>query len=524
MSDVNIGESANDGTGDPLRDAFAKVNETNRTNSTDIGSLKSSVGINTLTLNDLAGTAAQRDLNLYTNPISIAINPNDEGAAVSNVPAGATGESASVQVFKHGFETTQVFYFADGQKWERTYAAGDWGAWKPMGAITVNITSNTGVADRDANTWVLGNAAYIITSALISNTPPEGAARSNVTAMVGVTTTGNRIEQTWYEGDSIFNRVSVDGGQNWSEYKETLSDEWVVNNISLLSAGQRNFDSHKDTGVIYTLDGSSVVSNGPQGGATYLGQFVNEEISNDITKQTYWNDESKLQPYTRIFIVSDNTWTPWVRTNHGNIGALGEEHIVAFGDSIMYGTGSTEASEKSMLAVAQARLGYTADNLAIGASQMSPFNTNKPDENFSEFAVSKSVEIAAASIIFIFYGVNDHNRDVPLGTLASSDEQTFYGAMEVGYSAIFNTNPQARVVFGTPLRGSNPSDLNQLGLTVEDYADAIRAFCQKYALQVVDLGRNVGINEKTAATLTTDGLHPNDDGYVLMGKYLGTQL
>ena len=62
------------------------------------------------------------------------------------------------------------------------------------------------------------------------------------------------------------------------------------------------------------------------------------------------------------------------------------------------------------------------------------------------------------------------------------------------------------------------------GITLEDYVNQIRKIAPQYGLPVLDLYETSAINRETLASLTDDGLHPNDQGHHILAHEIGAFL
>ncbi len=126
-------------------------------------------------------------------------------------------------------------------------------------------------------------------------------------------------------------------------------------------------------------------------------------------------------------------------------------------------------------------------------------------------------------------GTNDFKLNVPLGTLGiigdtTFDDTTFYGAFRKAIEYILTNSPTIRLVLMTPLQRDNSgydvNYTNSAGCKLIDYVNAVKAVGEMYGLPVCDMYANSGFTKKTLSTYTMDGLHPNDTGYLRMGRYL----
>lgn len=129
--------------------------------------------------------------------------------------------------------------------------------------------------------------------------------------------------------------------------------------------------------------------------------------------------------------------------------------------------------------------------------------------------------------VTVFGGTNDYGVSIELGTPASTEKTTFYGALKVLCAGLVTKYPSQRIVFITPLQrdwqgGGQVAGVgaNGLGYTLIDYCDAIKAVCRDYAIPVLDLYAESGITITNITTWSADRLHPNAAGHIRIGKQL----
>jgi lysophospholipase L1-like esterase len=147
---------------------------------------------------------------------------------------------------------------------------------------------------------------------------------------------------------------------------------------------------------------------------------------------------------------------------------------------------------------------------------------NNPESygNFMTLAQSLS---RAVDVVLVMGGVNDVWFNTPMGELGSTDNTTFYGAMEELCQFFMNNYPAKQIAFITPTEQNNANcnGSNTTGLTATDFAHAIKKVCAKYAIPVYDANSMCGIyplNAVNAAVYTTDNLHLNDSGQKRLGQ------
>ena len=163
----------------------------------------------------------------------------------------------------------------------------------------------------------------------------------------------------------------------------------------------------------------------------------------------------------------------------------------------------------------------------------------KKDSNTTNSFINRySTVDKNADIVLVFGGTNDYGKNIPLGTLDSTDNTTFYGALKEIGEYLIDTFAGKPVIFSTPLMRVSPCDgrttesypaneqKNDLGLKLEDYVNAMIQVCNMYAIPICDLYHNSGLNprNRTSTIYTTcfaDGIHPNNKGYEIIGKKIG---
>jgi len=93
---INIGAAANDGTGDPLRDCFDKIND----NFTELYTLGPAGANFDLTNNDIEATNSNGGINLIPNGTGkVVVEDNSITIQTSNTPpsaVGAAGDTAGM--------------------------------------------------------------------------------------------------------------------------------------------------------------------------------------------------------------------------------------------------------------------------------------------------------------------------------------------------------------------------------------------------------------------------------------------
>lgn len=135
-------------------------------------------------------------------------------------------------------------------------------------------------------------------------------------------------------------------------------------------------------------------------------------------------------------------------------------------------------------------------------------------------------------LITVFGGTNDYASKRILGTIRDDKtKNTFYGHLKYNIEKILaNKSKNAKVVFFTPLkRGTYKKQVvypkpNAAGFRLEDYVEAEKKVCKLYAIPVIDLFHESGIEKKNLKRYTIDNLHPNDAGHKLIANVIIREL
>ena len=192
---INIGTTANDGTGDPLRTAFDKVNsnftELYNDDAGDVNSVNAGTGIsvdqttgdvtvtNTGTLDTTTDNGATT-----TNSITVGgLHVNSTGAV--EMPTGTDGERPSAVTGMFRFNTTNTsFEGYDGAAWGAIGggATNFVDSYSGDGSTTIFTLSNSVDSENDTTIYISGvyqsklNYTVSGTTLTFSTAPPNGTA------------------------------------------------------------------------------------------------------------------------------------------------------------------------------------------------------------------------------------------------------------------------------------------------------------------------------------------------------------
>ena len=193
------------------------------------------------------------------------------------------------------------------------------------------------------------------------------------------------------------------------------------------------------------------------------------------------------------------------------------------GDSITEGAGAS-VYKNCYVEVMKREYGLSeARNYGIGGTRIARQRTPSEESKFDLDFCSRVAEMDAdADIVVVFGGTNDHGHgDAPLGSDSDRTPETFIGACHFLYASL-KEKFSCPVVVLTPLHRAEENRAD--GVTLKDYVNLIRNIAPQYNLSLLDLYENSAICPATLNTLTVDGLHPNDEGHIILAKEIGEYL
>ena len=201
--------------------------------------------------------------------------------------------------------------------------------------------------------------------------------------------------------------------------------------------------------------------------------------------------------------------------------------LIFIGDSITKGT-YTAPGEPAPLSVADPnfatllsqRFGMP-DMLNYGRNGISYSSLSPVESAFALACVCEEFE--EARNIFLLAGTNDFGTNVPLGAPEDRGDVSFFGAVDYVFSVMRKKNPEAAIFTVLPIPRAN--EINRLGLSLDDYREAISEIAERHGIYVID-GRKLPIcpqNEEERERLLYDGTHPTEEGHRLMAEFIAEQ-
>lgn len=201
--------------------------------------------------------------------------------------------------------------------------------------------------------------------------------------------------------------------------------------------------------------------------------------------------------------------------------------ILFLGDSITEGVGAS-CVENGYVSVFGKISGADVRNYGIGGTRIARQKYPSSEPKFDLDFVQRVDDMESdADIVSVFGGTNDYGHgDAPLGTFASRDVYTFYGAMHILCQKLIKKYPKALIMFITPLHRLNEnSEMNEIGIrnsaSLSEYVDIIKEVARYYSLPVLDLYAVGGLQPEVDVIrelYMPDGLHPNDAGAKIIAE------
>lgn len=233
-------------------------------------------------------------------------------------------------------------------------------------------------------------------------------------------------------------------------------------------------------------------------------------------------------------ITYNNAYLGWVSLNlkcydFGQYGSQADlashpysnKKISCLGDSITSG-GQTD---NGGMAISYVNYLGNLINTVPSNDGVSGSHITKGTAGRSDSFVERVESIKDQDVVTIYGGINDFLFDSPLGTMAdnASTQTTFYGALKYLVTRLTFNNPNAKLLFITPMKADKYGGTydangnvrkNGVNATEEDYVNAIKEVAEYYSIPVLDLFHAGNLNPYIPAQrdMTVDGLHPNEVG------------
>lgn len=193
---------------------------------------------------------------------------------------------------------------------------------------------------------------------------------------------------------------------------------------------------------------------------------------------------------------------------------------VFFGASTVEGTGVTAAENRFSTLVCRT-LGWDEINLGIGGTTM----TGRDEKGMiveEESGIGRVPDVLQAKPdwVVILYGANDFGQSKPLGDAECFQQGTFYWDYDTALRGMIENLPDAKLLLLTLVYRADANTPNMLGLTLEDYNEAVRKLADRYHLRIADAWAGSGVDSRNFAALSADDAHLNNDGHQRLAAFL----
>lgn len=144
--------------------------------------------------------------------------------------------------------------------------------------------------------------------------------------------------------------------------------------------------------------------------------------------------------------------------------------------------------------------------------------TTDPD-NISMAYLSSIIDYSKYDICTIFFGTNDMSSNVPIGTIDSTDETTFLGALNSSIARIYSSNYKIKILLITPIYR-----LEETNLGLDAYRNALIEFGNKYSIPVCEMHKKCSVNKFNVDGTLLDGVHLTGTGAEHVGSVLAGEI
>lgn len=181
------------------------------------------------------------------------------------------------------------------------------------------------------------------------------------------------------------------------------------------------------------------------------------------------------------------------------------------GDSITKGYGTTITYHDYI----SKKYGITNRNYGVVGTNIAGEATTYGDSMVNRY-VDMNID---ADIVTVFGGTNDFTNNIPLGTIESTDKNTFYGALNILMKGLSEKYIGKGILFITPFNYKDTPNSN--GNTLLEFVEAIKECGKKYSIPVYDAYSNSGlftVNSNIRPTIAIDTKHLNEKGHSILAS------
>ena len=202
---------------------------------------------------------------------------------------------------------------------------------------------------------------------------------------------------------------------------------------------------------------------------------------------------------------------------------LSGKKIAFFGDSIVYGEGSTDRNLYSFPSQIRNKTGAIVVNSAIGGATFGRYGTS--DDYRSVLTQIENTDLSDVEFAIVMAGTNDFANNKSMGEASDSVETTLCGGVNNAIGKILTKNNRIKIVVVSPIWRSRlasgdgkdcDTNANSGGIYLLDYVDAIGECCDKNHVPFFNIFHKCMINQYNKDVYLYDGVHLTDNGYDLL--------
>ena len=401
---------------------------------------------------------------------------------------------------------------------------GNWSEWIHANNASYEDVRGILPDGTDLNNVTDGSIYGLSSSRTYSNKPPvtSGVLRTTLYDFGGIC-----MQTVISFGEGVFCRYKISSWSNWQ--RMDFGDRSNFQRINGRLPDNTDFDDIKENGI-WGLDSAYTFPNDPLPSSGFLEcrSFNNS----DIWVQTARDLLNEIS-YTRWYF---NSWSDWEADGFHDARKV----YYAFGDSTTYGQvgGVGGQSNYNYPKVAGRLLKMKTKNMAVGGQGLikdwSAIHTN----------YINNLDMSDAKLITIGWAYNDsgYYSGIPFGNYTDTSSSSFIGKYFTIMKEFQQKCPKAKIIlitgYGTPDGQVGPPVVKPTletqftyeytfsdgKHTTKEMYDTLEKMCHLHGWSCINQSKGTVFNQWNANELIGDQIHPNNDGYLLYGNYLGGQI
>ena len=368
---------------------------------------------------------------------------------------------------------------------------------------------------------------------------PSGGRRTDVS---GNCVSGNGVSGNDFSGNSVSeNTVSGNGVSSNSTSANRVSENHVpanaVSENRISERGVSESSVSENEGPEKDISGNDVSGNDISGNTVFQNDASGNSISSNRVsgnglpetdlahRLTLKERQEAMSSHKQTMLANEQDR----KTISGNDIDFSEIKIACLGDSITQAVNLDTLDHYQELAwphILKEALGAReVVNLGIGGSSIGRY--------WADAFVDRYTEIPEdTDLIFVMGGTNDGfcASFVEFGNPVDRAPRTFWGDLDELMDGLKEDYPEAEVIFLTPLPNSLHDYLKaerKYLMPQEEFSDVIITLAEEHDMEVFDLyNSNIldGHDKDNILHLMPDGVHPNAEGYRILGEHVAAEL